>query len=475
MRVELPIATGFYQSNSLPLANQKCINWYPHRPTNPAYSKGALFGCPGIVELATAGVNDVCRGAHVMAGTPYFVLGGSLYSLDRTLTGSTETFSLTNLGTIAGTTRVSMADNGTQLVIQVPGSTGYVYNGTTLAAITDPDFTANGNPQYVVYIDGYFVFSTDSKKFISSALNDGTSYDALDFGTAEADPDDIVAPFVFNNQLMMFGSETYEVFRNIGGTAFPFERLPGAIVDVGLTAPLSLQKISGGFMWLGAGEDEDPAIYLSQGARPQRVSTEPIETAVQNLENKDQVACRSWSYAKDGHFFVGFSFPSRTFVYDTTTGQWHERKSDVNGDLAAYRVEFVVQAYGYTLCGDAYSGKVGRLDNDVYTEYDAAITRDASFQPFVNQNSNFFLPSLEISVESGVGNDDVTDPQLEMRISRDGRTWTDWRARSMGKIGEYNRRCVWRRRGRNPRQAIVNIRVTCKAKSNILRADADIA
>jgi len=41
------------------------------------------------------------------------------------------------------------------------------------------------------------------------------------------------------------------------------------------------------------------------------------------------------------------------------------------------------------------------------------------------------------------------EPQVRMDRSRDGgRTFTDERARSMGKIGEYNRRLIWRRNGR---------------------------
>jgi hypothetical protein len=41
------------------------------------------------------------------------------------------------------------------------------------------------------------------------------------------------------------------------------------------------------------------------------------------------------------------------------------------------------------------------------------------------------------------------EPQVRMDRSRDGgRTFTDERWRSMGKIGEYNRRLIWRRNGR---------------------------
>jgi hypothetical protein len=43
----------------------------------------------------------------------------------------------------------------------------------------------------------------------------------------------------------------------------------------------------------------------------------------------------------------------------------------------------------------------------------------------------------------------LIEPQVRMDRSRDGgRTFTDERWRSMGKIGEYYRRLIWRRNGR---------------------------
>ena len=190
----LPIANGFYVSDSLPVSAQQCINWYPSVVEVPALNQEILFGTPGSTQLATSGVLDnVNRGSWTFDGVPYFVNGTKLYRLDLTVVSEVDTFALTDLGTISGTGRVSMADNGTQLCVLVPGGAGYIFTTgpDTLTTITDVDFRANGEPQYVVFIDGYFVFTTDSKKFITSAINDGLAYNALDFGTAEADPDDI--------------------------------------------------------------------------------------------------------------------------------------------------------------------------------------------------------------------------------------------------------------------------------------------
>ena len=201
----LPLANGFYLSDSLPVSAQQCVNWYPRLVEAPALNQEILVGTPGLWQAATTGPLGANRGSHRFEGRPYFVNGSKLYRLNADNT-------LTDLGTISGSGRVSMADNGLQLMILVPGGTGYIFTESpdTLVTISDVDFDANGDPQAVVFIDGYFCCTTDAKKFIVSALNDGTSWNALDFGSAESSPDGVVVPFVFNNQLFIGGERTIE-------------------------------------------------------------------------------------------------------------------------------------------------------------------------------------------------------------------------------------------------------------------------
>ena len=187
----LPIGNGFYRARSLPVSAQQCMNWYVSIPSAPSLSETQLYGSPGMSQVATSG-EGANRGARVMAGIPYFVNGSNLYRLNSDHT-------LDDLGTISGTGRVSMSDNGTQLCILVPGGAGYIFTEpSTLTAISDLDFTTNGNPQQVTFVDGYFVFTTDAKKFILSAINDGTDYNAIDYGTAESSPDATVTPRVLD-------------------------------------------------------------------------------------------------------------------------------------------------------------------------------------------------------------------------------------------------------------------------------------
>lgn len=473
--IPLPIANGFYKSDSLPISAQECVNAYPNIVEAPALNQETVFGTPGLESKATTGAltTDANRGSRKVGTIPYFINGGTLYELG-------SDFSTTSRGSISGSGFVSLADNGTQLMILVPGGTGYIYTPatTTLATITDIDFTANGAPQYVVFVDGYFVCTTDSKKFIISSLNDGLTWDGTDVGTAEADPDDIVAPIVYNNQLFIGGSITFEAFQNIGGSDFPFQRT-GLFIDKGINAPFSLVKSSNTFMWVGGGDDESPAIWKLEGNSPVRVSTTAIDSILQRLTAAELAAIFSWSYAQKGAYFIGFNLPDTTLVYDIKSERWHERKSTVTLPSGAiettrFRANSVVNAYGLTLVGDSQDGRIGSMDIDIYTEYDGRIERVIATQPFQNNMMGFVVPTVELTMESGVGNAVETDPKISMQRSGDGKTFTLPRERDVGAIGEYDIRQVWRRNGRASRFEVFKFTSTAMAKFVVIQLSADI-
>jgi len=294
-----------------------------------------------------------------MAGIAYAVNGTVLYKIVETIPNGVATYSLTTLGTITGTAQCSMADNGTQLMVLVPGGNGYIFNQATsvFAQITDADFTANGQPQFVVFIDSYFVCTTDTKKFICSAPNNGLSYNALDFGTAESDPDVTVAPVVFKNQLFISGSQTIEAFQNVGGTDFPFQRT-GLFLQKGVYAPYSLINAQDTVVWVGGGENEGPSIWALSGNDTAKISTTPIDNLLQNLTASQLESIYAWAYSQNGAYFIGFTLPTTTLVFDLAAKRWHERRSVLDGDLSRFRVRAICKAYSQILCGDFVDGRI---------------------------------------------------------------------------------------------------------------------
>lgn len=478
----LPITNGFYKLDSLPVSAQECTNWYPVKLELPGLSSEILYGTPGAEQVATAGASStyVNRGGITFGDQAYFVLGTGLYRLTDS-GGGTYTLSA-SLGTITGSSRVSMASNGTQLMILVPGSTGYIFTTSpdTLTTISDVDFAANGNPQYVVFVDGYFCCTTDAKKFIISALNDGLTWDALDVGSAEALPDETVAPVVFLNQLFISGSGSIEGFNNQAVTDFPFIR-SGQFIERGVKAPLTLINAYDAFYFIGGGADETPAIWRFAGNGLEKISTIAIESLLQGFTADEISSAFAWKYAQKGAYFVGFSLPTTCLVYELTAGKWHERKSTITNpdstvETKRWRANSIVAAYGELFVGDSEDGRIGRLDIDIYKEYTEVIQRTVSTQPFQNNMLSFFVASLELTIESGVGNVDATNPVLSMSRSLDGKTWADESLREMGMgvVGDYEQRLIWRRLGRAKRFESFRFKLSDPVKPVIIQLTADI-
>lgn len=476
-RIPLPIGFTFYQSSSSPFSSQRCINWIPHVAESAALSNNALFQPSGLKQFADtmAGVN---RGGMEMSSVPYFVNGNSLVSVNSAGV-------VTTIGTIAGSGRVSLANNGQYLVIVVPGSTSYAFNNVdnTLLPITSVNFRTSDT---VVFKDGYFVFSSsDGSVFFNSSLNDPFTYDALDFGTAEINPDRIVALHVNHNELFVAGSETIELFQNIGGTGFPFQRIPGANIQKGVTAKFSLVEFDSTFCFVGGGLNERPAIWKVTGSSSAaKLSTDAIDYAIQKFSPDEIANSFAYTYSEQGQLMAMFTFESeviesKTFVYNGTasalSGQavWFELQSGVIDNR--FNVQSVVSAYGKILVGDSTTGIIGELDQDTLTYYGDEITREMTTSPFSQNGTDIFAGEFEATFESGVGvtTGQGSDPLVGMSFSDNGgRTFKGPFNRSIGKIGEYGRQSVWTRQGRFPVARSIKLRITDPVKANLIRLAA---
>ena len=479
-RIPMSLGLGSYESISVPFSAQRCINMYAGIAQEQALNDYALFKTPGIKAFATV-ADKPSRGAVVMGGVYYVILGQELYSVDSL---GADTL----IGTIAGTKRVSMAHNGTKLAIVTPGESGlncYVYNATTdvLVQVSDTDFL---NASSVCFKDGYYIFTkTDSNIFFISALNDPLTYDALDFGTAELAPGNITGCHVNHDELYIFKREITEVFQNIGGSGFPFQRIPGASYEKGSHSKYSPIQWGGKFYFVGGGANEKTGVFAAAGAaEPYRISTDAIENEIQKFTDTEIGNSYSFTYSISGSSFVGFTFRSvnitpRTFVYNITASElkgrniWFEQQSGV--DENAWRVESVDYVYSKLLVSDTTDGRIGELDPDTNTDYSEVILREKTTGPLTSQGESLFVQSMELVVDAGKGliTGQGSDPEIMMSFSDDGaRTFQGQFTRKLGKIGQYFRRVEWRRLGRIPYNRVWKFTVSDPIDITLIKLEA---
>lgn len=476
-RVPLPLGFTFYQSESGLLSSQRCINWIPTAAESTSLNDRSLLQPLGLKQFADSTIN-VNRGGQLMDGVPYFVNGDSLISVASDGT-------ITNHGTVLGSGRTSMANNGQYLVILVPGRYAYAYDRITgtLSSINDSDFRLSDT---VVFKDGYFTFSaSDGTVFFVSALNDPFTYDALDFGSAEINPDSIVALHVNHNELFICGSETIEIHQNIGGSGFPFQRIPGANIQKGVHAKFSLVEFDNTFCFIGGGYNERSAVWKITGSSSaQKISTDAIDKEIQKFTKEEINDAFAMTYAHHGQFLAIFTIestriPSRTFVYNASASAltesriWFEFQDGVTDNR--FRVQSIVQAYGKLLVGDSTNGVIGELDYDTLDYYGDEIYRRSVISPFNADGLPIFAGEFEATFEAGVGltSGNGSVPIVRMNKTDDGgRTFSPEIGRSIGKIGEYGQRSIWRRQGRFPVSRSIGLTITDKVRANLVRIAA---
>lgn len=467
--MNIQFATQSYRQDALPVSAQRCVNVYAEKQPPDAKTPVALFPAPGVTEFATVGLGPV-RGMLGMGGLLYVVSGKVLYSV-------TSAGIATQEGSVIGgdyDDSLSMSENGTQLCI-VNGVSGFIFTTTAgFQLISDTDFKA---AHTVDFINQRFVFDEiDSGRFFISGSLDGTAYESTEFATAESRPDNTLAVGVSHQIIHVFGERSIELYQDVGAANFPFERIPGAVIERGLAEPHAWCKEDNTIFFLG----DDRVFYRLNGTTPLRVSTHALEREWRSYGSV--LHCSAFSYPWQGHKFVVLTFPgeiNKTWVFDIATGLWHERESwdQFNNNLGRWRVNCAIDFYDKILVGDAYSGKIGYLDASTYTEFGNTIHATMISPPLHADRKRMFMSRFELDVESGKGltSGQGSDPQVMMDYSDDGgRTFINrqlWK--SAGKIGEYRKRLRWTRLGQS-RDRMLRIQISDPVPRTIMAAHADI-
>lgn len=442
-----PILGQAYTARSVNAADNRMINLFPEAIPEGGMTSGFLNRAPGLRLLATIGTGPI-RGlwTHSTGGNDaYVVSGNKFYKVDTN-------YNATLLGTVSGTGPVSIADSGTQIFLACnPDAYVYTESTNTFVKITDPDFAGAVT---VCYIDGYFAFNQpDSQIIWVTELLDGTAINPLAFAAAESSPDQVVAVVNNNREVWVFGQGTTEVWYDAATTPFPLAPIQGAYNEIGCLAPFSIAKLDNSLFWLGSDPRGYGIVYRNQGYTGKRVSTHAVEFAIQQYG--DISDAEAYTYQEEGHAFYVLNFPSAnaTWVYDVATNAWHERASWNNGSFMRHRGQCQMNFNSLTIVGDYENGNIYSLDLNVYADNGQVQKWLRSWRPLAPNANNMKRTAqhtLQLDCQSGVGLNlgQGSDPQVMLRWSDDGgHTWSSEHWISMGKIGEYGYRAIWRRLG----------------------------
>lgn len=464
-RITIPFAGGSQQDRSVNISGQRAINLYPVVKKPGGKGQVALYSTPGAVRRLVAGVGPIRSHFVTFGDYTYVVSGSELYQISSLLVA-------TLIGTLStSSSRVSMVAGRNYLAL-VDGTYGYSYDGTTFAQIADADFPAS--PSHISYLDGYFLTNHgDTDDFYISAVEDPTSWAALDYATANAAPDDIVAHATTSKDFYAIGAQTTQVYFNSGNPDFPFDPYPGAI-PVGIDAPHSLAEGTPGLFWLAASKEGDKVVVNVQAGGYTVISDDELNWQINDLASTSDAL--GWLQRHAGQTFYWLTFPAanRTWVYHVEQGFWHERQG--------YQIDrHFANGYGYFadkhFIGDYRDGRVYELDWGTYTDDGDPISRKRIAQILHKDGLSLIVHDLILDAQSGVGqvgSGQDSDPQVMLRYSVDGgHRYSDELWAPLGKVGEYDRVTAWSQLGQG-RSFTFEWTVTDPVDVTMINAYADI-
>lgn len=454
----IPLFGFGQQGKSATVTAQRHLNLYAELQREQEKAAFVFYGTPGLTLRKSFGDTPV-RGWIAVGDLYYLVHRGTFYEVNNAGTA-------TNRGTISTTEgRVCMAYNGT-LILITTGTNMYTYtiSGPSFAVVSDGDA-----PQTAItcaWLDGQFIVDQGSGDIFQISA-DGTTWDPLDFASAESNPDGLVRVFVDNGEVVLAGENTIEYWGNIGAADFPFAAIKGSTQEFGLAARWSLCKFNSGLAALMSPSVGQVQVMFIQGYVPKPISTQEMDAIINGYETVSDAT--AYAYMLGGHPMYQINFPSAmtSWLYDASTGLWSPLEYGLSG--ARHRGELGLAYLDKTIVADYSNGDIYDIAPDTYTDNGMAIAREIIGRHLFKANDRVTIDELYLDMETGVGttSGQGVSPQAMLQISKDnGHTWGSEIWTSIGALGEYLARVVWRRLG-IARDWTFKIRITDPVKTVI--------
>lgn len=443
--MKTPFLGGETIAASPNLADNRLVNLYPEiLDKKDGKQIGAFFRCPGLTVFQAMGLGPI-RGVYPASnGTLYVVSGNTLYSVSATASQPRGTVD-------SKVTPVIMMDNGQQLlVVSDTGAWCLVFASGVFTQVLPGALSMV--PAGATYQDGFaLVSASGTNQFFQSNLNDFTTWQALNYSSADSSPYPIVGMYDLHREVWIFKQDVTEVWINGGLSPFAFQRLQGVQVPVGCCAKSSIARVGDNLLWLGGDLQGNAVLYMSDGYRAKRVSTHGYENLWKGYSTVSDAV--SFTYQDRGHFFYVIAFPAgnATFCLDLSTMLWHERASFSQGVFNRHAANCGAYAYNRRLVGDWASGNLYSLDDGNYTDNGAVQKWLRSWRALPPGRPSYQpvrFNSLQIDAQTGIGIPPGLVPQMMLRWSDDGgNSWSNQMTADSNQTGQTASRVIFRRLG----------------------------
>jgi hypothetical protein len=462
---QIPILSGIYTDNGPDFRTSYPVNMIPV-PKNNGISQGFLRPADGLVANGTGPGID--RGGINWNGVCYRVMGSKLVTVSSTGV-------ITVLGDVGNNgLLVTMDYSFDRLAIASNENLFYWSPSLGLVQVTDPDL---GIVLDVVWVDGYFM-TTDGEFLIVTELSDPTQVNPLKYGSSEIDPDPVVALLKLRNEIYALNRNTIEVYDNVGGELFPFQRIEGAQIEKGVVGTHACCVYLESIAFLGSGFNEAPGIYLGGNAKSNKISTQEIDQILLQFTELELSTVKLEARNDKAHEHLYIHLPDRTIVFDASATQdlgqpvWFTLTSSLVG-FSKYRAQNLVWCYDKWLVGDPSNTNVGYMVSNISSHYGQKVRWEFGTTIVYNEGRGAIIQNLELVGLTGSAAYGI-DPTINTSYTTDGQTYSQQKFINAGKTGQRAKRLVWFQQGWMRNWRIQRFQGTSDAHMSFARLEAQI-
>lgn len=429
MLIPVNITGGSYEHRSRPLLKERTRNFWPQllktKKARSEYLLQSFYGLKLFKELSAA----ADRGMLVNQGNLYRVADTTLYQVSSDGTH-------TSLGTIPGSGRCILKALGSQVIVANGGGQVYIWNGSTLTQNTSANI---GSPRGVAVLNNQAIYDAGSGQgFDVSDVGAPETINGLNNASAESFSDQLLIPYAWRENLYLMGTDTIELWYNSGQGNPPFDKIQGAIINVGLDAVHSVADNTDFLFFLGS-DKQFHTLTAGSAAVDTPISNAALTEKIHGYGTTSD--CIGWTMELKGQWFYCATFPTQDISWVLPIGgEWFEWGTG-SGRI---RANSYAEAFGKFLVADYAGGNLYELDSATYTDVGEPITRTRETAPIHSgligeDNKEFEINGVEVILETGVGllSGQGSNPLLMLSVSRDGgKTFGTERMLRVGRLGE---------------------------------------
>lgn len=334
---------------------------------------------------------------------------------------------------VAGNGRAIFAQSPEEMIIAAGGEIVRLSREETELLSPDAPLAT-----HVAYTEGYLMaIEKDTENMLHSAADDGRSWDPIDVFAADAQPDQLTAMLVTPyREILLAGPRSIEQFERLSvGSSTPFARRWA--VGEGVAFPYTLTFADNG-MWC----INDNREFVRASGQVSRPISDDIGNSLQKIDDFTD----AWAMPMliHGQKFIVLQMPKATndygtkgitLLFDYRQNRWTSLYHWSQTDILPTR--WLGWSY-FQLWGRHFVGGNGVVYELKDTEYQNAgvqqrvLIRTGHYDQF----GEVRIDNLRARLKRGLAGSNADRPLFKIRMRRDGKDWTRWKTKNLGRAGE---------------------------------------